>query len=85
MIAAKKKPEPSRLDKIRTLADEIKGHQERMLELIAEEAAIDKAACPGLPLVMLEQDILKYGRCPCDAVLVRLARNAEAAERDANG
>jgi hypothetical protein len=80
----KRKPEPSRLDKIRALAEEIKAHQARMLELIAEEAGIDKAAHPSLPLSMLEQDIMKYGRCPCDAMVLRLARRITELERDGN-
>jgi hypothetical protein len=80
MIAAKKKPELSELDKIRAIADEIRRHQDRMLELITEEAEIDKAAHPSLPLVMLVQDIQKRGRCPCEAMLARLNQRAMAAE-----
>lgn len=89
MIAAKKKQQaPSELDKIKAVADEIKRHQDRMLELITAEAEIDKAAHPGLPLVMLVQDIQKRGRCPCDAMLARLNQNAltaELNEKNSNG
>ena len=88
IVAAKKKPEVSELDKIKALADEIKRHQDPMWELIGGEAAKDKAAHPALPLVMLEQDICKYGLCPCDVMLHRLQKNAEAAllnERSGNG
>jgi hypothetical protein len=81
MIAAKKqKQEPSELDKIKALAAEITRHKERMLELIGEEAAKDKAAHPSLPLDMLIRDVEKYGICPCDAVLHRLGQNYRVAE-----
>jgi hypothetical protein len=73
MLKAKTKAlEPSRLDKIRALADQIKGHQEEMLRLIDEEAAIDKAAYPSLPIEVLKRDIMKYGVCPCTVMLARL-------------
>jgi hypothetical protein len=81
MIAKLKvKPEPTECERIMAIADEIKRHQERMLELITAEAEIDKAAYPGLPLGMLVRDIQKYGVCPCDAMLHRLAQNYRAAE-----
>jgi hypothetical protein len=80
MTIARKKPELTECQKIMAVADEIKRHQERMLELIGEEAAKDKASAPGLPLEMLRRDVMKYGVCPCDAMLHRLAQNYRAAE-----
>jgi hypothetical protein len=85
MPVKKKQQEPSELDKIRAIADEIKRHQDRMLELIGEEAALDKAAYPSLPIGVLRQDIMKHGVCPCDAMLARLNQRAIAAERSGNG
>lgn len=75
-----KSSDPTELEKIQALADEIKRHKERMMELINAEAAKDKLSARGLPLEMLVQDICKYGRCECDAMLLRLAANFRAAE-----
>ena len=80
MLAKKKQPELSELDRIKAVASEITRHQERMLELIGEEARADKVAYPALALPMLIQDIQKHGHCPCEAMLARLNQKAIAAE-----
>jgi hypothetical protein len=76
-MLAKKKP-ISRLDQIRSLADQIRSHQDEMLRLIDEEAAIDKAAYPSLPLEVLKQQIMNRGICPCTAMLARLGEKERA-------